>query len=258
MCEILSRLGVEIRSTTDTPAAVIRRELKMEQRYKGGEYRMNSKFYEIGRNPWSHWHHIYHTPFSGCKVVGIPHGLQWDMIHSVPAKVILMCRDPESIRQSQEAAKISHPRDYGDDKHGLLYSLGLELIGTKDSPGVITDPAEVQKLKDLFNKKLNDLPDPEIQPWERKNAILVSRQAGVEARLIERKDRVANSMFTKRPLPAFDYKTVWYEDLVADRERITVEIGQWIGADPDRFEYAWLAVNANKNRFAAEKIEEGL
>jgi len=103
MSGIVERLGVDMKYTTEDEDEVKRREESERKRY-GDTYRMNPKFYEITKNQFKHWHDIYMTPFSGCKVIIPVGGMRWEAVTSRPAKVIMMWRDPAEIRQSQEAS----------------------------------------------------------------------------------------------------------------------------------------------------------
>ena len=220
---------------------------------------MNPSFHEITQGCfWEEYHHIFHTPYSGCKIVGVPRKVDWDLICSVPAKVILMCRSAEEIRQSQEASYRKARASYGSRKHAWMYELGMDLIGNDEVSGIVKDPESKRILADLFNERLNELPDPDMAPWEVANASLVSNQANAEVRLAERKKRVNLSSFTDTPLPPFDFKAIHYHDLLNERERMVQHIGSWIGAEPSRFEYAWLAVEKHRNRFQEHDLVKGI
>lgn len=105
MMGIIERLGVKIISTSDTEEELKKRNERERKRY-GDKYQMNPDgFYEITKNPWDHFIRVIATPYSGCKLV-IPigrHHMQMVLFNPC-AKVIMMWRDPEETRQSQQAS----------------------------------------------------------------------------------------------------------------------------------------------------------
>ena len=69
-----------------------------------GEYHPNPKgFYEVTRNVFRNYVTIYQTPFSGCKMIVPVTGVRWDLVKAKKARVIFMTRDPQEIKDSQEA-----------------------------------------------------------------------------------------------------------------------------------------------------------
>ena len=69
-----------------------------------GEYHPNpTGFYEVTKNVFQSYVEIYNTPNSGCKMIVPVTGIRWDVVKSQPSKVIFMVRDPQSIKDSQEA-----------------------------------------------------------------------------------------------------------------------------------------------------------
>ena len=69
-----------------------------------GEYHPNPKgFYEVTKNLFQNYVDIYNTPYSGCKMIVPVQGIRWDVVNSRPSKVIFMVREPEEIKDSQEA-----------------------------------------------------------------------------------------------------------------------------------------------------------
>ena len=114
MTGVVERLGVEMIHTTETEET----RTKAQENYKKkfGDYVPNEHFYEITHDQFRHWVEIYETPFSGCKVIIPVSGMRWEALCSRPSKVILMMRDPEEIRQSQEAFyKQARARYDGED-----------------------------------------------------------------------------------------------------------------------------------------------
>ncbi len=79
---------------------------KSNERYKKsfGEYHPNKTgFFEVTKNYFKNFNKIHETPFSGCKMIIPVNRHRIDAVLQTPAKVILMWRDPEEIRQSQMA-----------------------------------------------------------------------------------------------------------------------------------------------------------
>lgn len=69
-----------------------------------GEYHPNPKgFYEVTKNVFQNYVKIYETPYSGCKMIVPVTGIRLDVVRSKPSKVIFMVRDPQEIKNSQEA-----------------------------------------------------------------------------------------------------------------------------------------------------------
>lgn len=105
MSGILERLGVNFVYTSDTEDELKKRNENERRRY-GDDYQMNPDgFFEITKNVWEHYFEIMSTPYSGCKMI-IP--VSGDRLHVVKfnpcSKVIQMWRDPEEMRQSQQAS----------------------------------------------------------------------------------------------------------------------------------------------------------
>lgn len=93
ICEIL---GVKMIHTSE--------EKKHDYAHLGGEYHPNETgFYEITKNILAHYMEIAATPYSGCKMIIPVTNHRLELVLMVPSKVILMWRDPEEIRQSQNA-----------------------------------------------------------------------------------------------------------------------------------------------------------
>lgn len=106
MTGIVNALGVRIVRTSDTEEKVKKREEEELKRYGVGGYQMNPDgFYEITENFLSRYIKVLATPFGGCKLI-IPLGrFQRDLMTFNPCtKVIQMWRDPEEMRQSQQAS----------------------------------------------------------------------------------------------------------------------------------------------------------
>jgi len=101
MTGIIEQLGVNMVYTSEDEAEVARRKENYQKRL--GKYVPNESFYEITQNQWECWQKVCETPYAGCKVIIPVNGMRWEAVVSKPAKVIMMRRDPEEIRQSQEA-----------------------------------------------------------------------------------------------------------------------------------------------------------
>ena len=101
MTGVIERLGVNMVYTSEDKE----KRQQMKKRYKKtlGEYVPNEHFYEIVDNQFANWMKIMETPYAGCKVIIPVNGMRWEAVCHQPAKVIMMMRDPEEIRQSQEA-----------------------------------------------------------------------------------------------------------------------------------------------------------
>jgi hypothetical protein len=100
---VLEKLGVNVIHTSEEPQR--RKRMQEQHKKKLGEYVPNEHFYEITTNQFKSWQRVVNTPYSGCKVI-LPSGVSgmiWGMIRSRPSRIIIMNRNPEEIRQSQQA-----------------------------------------------------------------------------------------------------------------------------------------------------------
>jgi hypothetical protein len=77
-----------------------------ERKRYGDNYQMNPDgFFEITKNVWEHYNEIMSTPYSGCKMIIPVNGERLHVVKFNPCvKIIQMWRDPEEIRQSQQAS----------------------------------------------------------------------------------------------------------------------------------------------------------
>ena len=95
MTHICELLGVTMVHTSE--------EKKHEYKHLG-EYHPNPNgFFEVTRDTMEHFLQIIATPYSGCKMIIPVNHLRFDLVKMLPSKVIMMWRDPEEIRQSQNA-----------------------------------------------------------------------------------------------------------------------------------------------------------
>lgn len=100
MTHICELLGVKMIHTTEEKRA------DYDKRYKEkfGEYHPNPNgFFEIAESPLEHFFEIAGTPYSGCKMIIPVMGTRWELIKMLPSKVIMMVRNPDEIKDSQEA-----------------------------------------------------------------------------------------------------------------------------------------------------------
>jgi len=105
MTRIVELLGVKVIYTSENDER--RQELNEKYKKKLGDYHPNEKgFFEITENMLNNYIKILATPYSGCKMI-IPVAPRNHRFKAVKfnscAKVIQMWRDPEEIRQSQQA-----------------------------------------------------------------------------------------------------------------------------------------------------------
>lgn len=69
-----------------------------------GEYHPNpTGFFEITQNLFKNYMNMINTPYSGCKMIVPVTGMRWEVVNAAPSRIIFMVRDPEEIKQSQEA-----------------------------------------------------------------------------------------------------------------------------------------------------------
>lgn len=100
MTHICELLGVKMIHTSEE------KKESMNKKYKErfGEYHPNPNgFFEITESPLEHFLEIASTPYSGCKMIIPVMGTRWELIKMLPSKVIMMERNPEEIKESQEA-----------------------------------------------------------------------------------------------------------------------------------------------------------
>lgn len=97
---ILELLGVNMVYTSEEEKE------KTDERFRNkyGEYHANPNgFFEITKNQFTSFCKILSTPYSGCKMIIPVTGYRWEVVKEYPSKVIMMERDLEEVRQSQEA-----------------------------------------------------------------------------------------------------------------------------------------------------------
>ena len=104
MTHALELLGVKMIYTSEDPE----KKEKMDERYKktlGEKYHPNEAgFFEVTQDLFDHYLEILSTPYAGCKMIIPVRRPIFDVVKYNPgAKVIQMWRDPEEIRQSQQA-----------------------------------------------------------------------------------------------------------------------------------------------------------
>jgi len=126
MTGILEKLGVKMVYTSEEPE----KRKKMDEQYKKrlGEYNPNEHFYEITENPFENWMKIINTPYSGCKVIIPVRGMIWGAITYKPSKIIMMWRDIEEIRQSQQAFYRGNAEEEAEVRRAYLRTA---LVATK-------------------------------------------------------------------------------------------------------------------------------
>ena len=103
MSGIVERLGVNFIANTEEEDIKAARDSQHVKKY-GESYVMNEAFYEIAKDRWERLFDVLSTPYSGCKLI-IPVGPQdLALLKMQPSRVVMMWRDPEEVRQSQQAS----------------------------------------------------------------------------------------------------------------------------------------------------------
>lgn len=135
MTGIVERLGVNMVYTSEDKD----KRANMKKRYKKtlGEYVPNEHFYEIVDNQFANWMKVMKTKYAGCKVIIPVNGMRWEAVCHQPAKVIMMMRDPEEIRQSQEA----------------FYSKKTDIAYLRTA--IVTEQLKLEKMKETFPTKFD-------------------------------------------------------------------------------------------------------
>ncbi len=134
MTRIVEFLGVNMVYTTEDSGE----KEKRDKRYKEtlGEYQPNKYgFFEISKNQFECYSKMSNCPYSGCKIIIPMIGFKLNVVTQIPCKVIMMLRDPEEIKQSQEA----------------FYSKESNLAGIEAS--LVSEKLRLEKFKD--KKKLD-------------------------------------------------------------------------------------------------------
>ena len=121
-----------------------------------GEYQPNATgFYEVTKDVWKNYLDIVATPYSGCKMIIPVNNFRLGLIQHLPSKVIMMEREPEEIRQSQNAmyaedANIAYIRTALASEKVKLRENNIDhiVINYRD---VIKNPRqEIQKIKEFI------------------------------------------------------------------------------------------------------------
>lgn len=220
MTGIVERLGVNMVYTSEDKE---KRE-RMKKQYKKtlGEYVPNEHFYEIVDNQFECWMKIMRTRYSGCKVIIPVTGMRWEAVLNQPAKVIMMMRDPEEIRQSQEA----------------FYSRESDVAYIRTA--LVTEQLKLEKVKQAYIEykelKSKKKPIPSIEEW-------VKNEANKE------------KMYPRSKM--FDFIQVQYQDVLANPKKEITRIAEFIEA-PNRITKAVNSVKPNVNRFKKENLTIGI
>lgn len=103
MSGIMERLGVNWLSNTDTEERKKKRAEDNKKRF-GGTYEMNENFYEICSDSFNFNMRFLSEDYVGMKIILPINANRIKFLQFRPVKVIQMYRDPEEIRQSQQAS----------------------------------------------------------------------------------------------------------------------------------------------------------
>ncbi len=148
---VLELLGVNIVSTSEEKREQSNKRFK--ERY--GEYHPNvTGFFEVTKNYFKNYNKIHATPFSGCKMIVPVNRHRMDAVLQTPAKVILMWRDPEEIRQSQMAYYRGN-----DISTGLIKTLLVEQKRSLEKLNIPYIIADYNKLLDNPREEIIKIAD---------------------------------------------------------------------------------------------------
>lgn len=105
MSSIVEALGVKMVYTSDDEEQLKKRNENERKRY-GDKYQMNKNgFFEITKDVWKNYFEIMGTPNSGCKmIIPVARDRMGVVTFNPGARVVMMWRDPEEMRQSQQAS----------------------------------------------------------------------------------------------------------------------------------------------------------
>ena len=214
---ICEKLGVNMIYTSEDPE----KRQKMQERYKKrlGEYIPNEHFYEITENQFSNWLKVIKTPYAGCKVIIPVNGMRWDGVLYQPSKVLMMMRDPEEIRQSQEA----------------FYSRQSDAAYIRTA--LVQEQLKLKRVKEAYDlwksgkyKKI-----PTIEEWY---------EMGNKDKPLPRKKM-------------FDFMLVEYQDILKNPREQVQKIADFIES-PNSIDEAVASIKPDRNRFKKEELEEGI
>jgi len=167
MTHILELLGVNMIYTSEDKE----KRDKMNKRYEKrlGEYHPNKAgFFEITDNMLQNYINILSRPYSGCKMIIPVRRHRMEVVKMNPCKVIQMWRDPEEIRQSQEA--FYSKRSDSDwirtalvqEKIKLEKAIGADNYLGVEYQDVLNDPrAKIEEISKFINapNKIDDAVD---------------------------------------------------------------------------------------------------
>ena len=148
MTHICELLGVKMFHTTE--------KKKREYKHLGAEYHPNATgFYEVTEDLLKHYFEIVGTPYSGCKMIIPVRRERFDLVKLVPAKVIMMWREPEEIRQSQNAfyaknADLAYIRTALVQEKLKLKENNIDHIIVQYRDVIKNPHAEILKIKDFI------------------------------------------------------------------------------------------------------------
>jgi methionine synthase II (cobalamin-independent) len=220
MTGIVERLGVNMVYTSEDKEK--RQKMKKQYKKKLGDYVPNEHFYEITENQFANWLKVMETPYSGCKVIIPVNGMRWEAVLYQPSKVIMMMRDPEEIRQSQEA----------------FYSRASDSAMLRTL--IVTEQLKLEKFKKAHEEykalKSANKPIPSPKEWYKKE---------------ENRDTIPPREML------FDFIQVQYQDVLADPKKEIKRVAEFIEA-PNRITRAVNSVKPKCNRFKKEDLTVGI
>jgi hypothetical protein len=146
ICELL---GVKMIHTSD--------ETTRDYAHLGEDYHPNPHgFFEITKDLMKNYMKIAGTPYSGCKMIIPVQGMRLSFVKELPSKVIMTWRDPEEIKQSQEAfySRASNKallRTQLAEQKVTLQKAKIDFMIVRYEDVVNNPEEEIQKIKEFIN-----------------------------------------------------------------------------------------------------------
>lgn len=156
--KVLELLGVNMVYTSEDK--IEKRNERLKKRF--GDYHPNETgFFELTTNHLANYLKILSTPYSGCKMIVPVVGVRWDLISMKPSKIILMVRDLEEVRQSQEAFFKDGGSDLGELRTMLttqrmrLKRSGIDFMEVNYNELIKDKVNVIQQIKEFIRSDVN-------------------------------------------------------------------------------------------------------
>jgi hypothetical protein len=157
--KVLELLGVNMVYTSEDK--IEKRDERIKKRF--GKYHPNETgFFEVTTDQLASYLKLLSTPYSGCKMIVPVLGVRWELIKMKPAKIILMVRDLEEVRQSQVAffredgsAELGKLRTMLTTQRMRLQKSGIDFMEVDYNELIMDRVSVIQQIKEFIRSDVN-------------------------------------------------------------------------------------------------------